>query len=226
VAASRQQAGPASAEVPQLRFSVEGAQSVRDAAVPTVQFELRIDAEGQAPIRSVMLDAQIQIEARRRGYDTADHEQLRELFGTPDRWGATLRTLPWIRTTVVVPPFDSSTRIALSVPCSYDLEVSGSRYFAGLRDGAVPLEFLFSGSVFYTTARGMLQTARIPWDSEVRFAMPVAVWRHAIDAHFPGSAWLRLARRSFDALCSYKAQHAFASWDEAIGALLAAAGDR
>ena len=35
------------------------------------------------------------------------------------------------------------------MPCTYDLEVAASRYLDALADGEVPLEFLFSGSVFY-----------------------------------------------------------------------------
>ena len=52
--------------------------------------------------------------------------------------------------------------------------------------------------------------------------MPVAVWRAAIDAHFPNSAWLRLDRERYERLCAYKARHAFESWEAAIDALLAA----
>ncbi len=221
--ASHQQVGAAWGEVPRLGFSVEEVTSVRYAAVPTLEFALRIEAQDQLPICSVLLDVQIQIAARQRGYDASTQAQLLELFGTPERWGTTLRTLPWIRTTVVVPPFDCRTVVALAVACSYDLEVSASRYFAALRDGVVPLELLFSGSVFYRTSRGALQTARIAWDSEVRFGMPARVWREAIDSHFPGSAWLRLGTDSFEALCTYKARHAFASWEAAIDSLLAGA---
>ena len=222
----REQLGAAWSSAPRLSFSVQGAESVRYAAVPTLEFALRIDAEPAAPISAVLLHAQIQIVARQRGYDADAQEQLLELFGNPERWGTTLRTLPWIGTTLAVPPFTGSTVVVLQVPCSYDLEVSASRYLAALHDGEVPLEFLFSGSVFYTTPRGALQTARIAWDHDVRFAMPVQVWRQAIDRHFPNSAWLRIGRDSFDALCSYKARHAFESWDAAIDSLLAGVQDR
>ncbi len=225
MAASPEQAGAAWGEVPRLSFGVHGVEAVRYAAVPTLEFALRIDAQDAVPIRSVLLDAQIQIAARERGYDAGAQQQLLELFGAPERWATTLRTLPWLRTTMVVPPFDGTTVVGLSVPCSYDLEVTASRYFAALDDGVVPLELLFSGSVFYTTPRGALQTARIAWDSEVRYGMPVQVWRQAIDAHFPRSAWLRIGTRSFDALCAYKARHAFESWDAAIDSLLAGVQD-
>ena len=69
-----------------------------------------------------------------------------ELFGTPERWSTTLRTLLWTRTTLVVPPFTDATEVVLPVACSYDLEVNAASYLSALEQGEVPLEFLFSGS--------------------------------------------------------------------------------
>ena len=211
--------------IPELSFAVQGADSLAYAAVPTLSFDLRIEASGGRPIRSVLLDVQIQIAARARGYEPAAQERLLELFGPVADWGVTLRTLPWLRTTAVVPAFSGATTVALTVPCTYDLEVTAARYLAALDDGFVPLELLFSGTVFFSGERGALQTARIAWDHEVHYALPVAVWRKTMDSHFPHSAWLRLGSESFGRLCAYKARHAFTSWDAAIDALLAAAQD-
>lgn len=211
---------PASpAVIPQLSFTVQRAQSLEPAAVPTLRFALRIDAEPQ-PIRSIVLDVQIQIAARRRAYSRAAEGRLGDLFGTPERWGTTLRTLPWLRTTTVVPAFEDTTEVDLLVPCTYDLEVTATAYFAALEDGLVPLEFLFSGSVFYAAPGGALQTARIGWDREADYALPVSVWRGMMDRHFAHSAWLRVGQESFDALCEFKARGQYTSWDEAIAALM------
>jgi hypothetical protein len=205
--------------VPELGFAVLDVRSADHAAVPTLLFMLEIEAAGRS-IRSILLDVQIQIAARQRPYGEAAQERLLELFGTPERWRTTLRTLPWLRTTAVVPPFEGSTVIELAVNCTYDLEVTASRYFAALEDGEVPLEFLFSGSVFFSGAHGGLQTVRISWDSDVDFRMPVAVWRQTMERHFPDSAWLLLRRDSYDRLCAYKARHAHESWEVAIDSLL------
>jgi hypothetical protein len=62
--------------------------------------------------------------------------------------------------------------------------------------------------------------ARISWEHEVDHQLPVAAWREAMDRHFPGGAWLRLGRGSFDRLCAYKARQAFESWDLAIDSLV------
>ena len=143
-----------------------------------------------------------------------------ELFGTPDRWGATLRTLLWTRTTLVVPPFTDSAEVTLPVACSYDLEANAANYLSGLQGGEVPLEFLFSGSVFYAGPGGMLQTTRISWEHEAEYRLPVSVWREAMDRHFPGAAWLRLGRPAFDRLRAYKAEHGLRTLEDAVERLL------
>ncbi len=211
----------AQGSIPELRFAVDGASSLDYAAAPTLRFALRVEVTSGHPIRSILLDAQIQIAARQRGYEPESQERLLELFGTPERWATTLRTLPWLRTTIVVPPFTDSTVVDLMVPCTYDLEVTATRYFAALSDGVIPLEFLFSGSVFFATPGGAMQTARIAWDHEVDYRLPVAVWKDTMARHFPDSAWLRLGSESFDRLCAYKARHAFESWEKTIDSLLA-----
>jgi uncharacterized protein DUF6084 len=106
------------------------------------------------------------------------------------------------------------------VTCTYDLEVVASRYLDALRDGEVPLEFLFSGSVFYADGDGRRQTARLSWESEAEYRLPVAVWKETMEAHFRGTAWLRLRKDSFDRLAAYKSRHALATWEDAVDALL------
>jgi hypothetical protein len=201
--------------VPELAFAIEGAERLEHTAVPTLSFALRIVSA--QPVRSILLDTQIQIAARRRPYDDAAKERLFELFGPVEQWGGSLRTLLWTRLTSVVPAFSGGTVAQLHVPCSYDLEVAGSRYFDALADGDVPLEFLFSGTVFYGTP---MQAARISWESEALFALPVRLWRETMAAHFPGSAWLRLGKERFDRLSAYRSRHALAGWEETVDALL------
>jgi hypothetical protein len=206
--------------IPELRFEVRGASSLDYAAIPTIAFELTIEAPGGREIRSLLLDVQIQIAARQRGYTPEAQARLFELFGAPEQWGRSLRTLPWTRTTVVVPPFTGCTVVDVQVPCTYDLEVTAARYFAALDDGEVPLELLLSGTVFFSSASGALQVTRISWDHELDFRMPVAVWRRAIERHFPNSAWLRVSRERFEALWAYKSRRALSSWDATLDALL------
>ena len=202
-----------------LHFAVRGAAPVAYAAVPTLGFAIEIESRGEQPIRSISLDVQIQIAARRRAYSDAEQPQLLDVFGAPERWSTTLRTLPWLRVTQVVPPFEGTTVVDLHVPCTYDFEVTAAKYLAALREGEVPLELLFGGTVFYT-AGGLLQTGMIDWSSEAEYRMPVAAWRDTMDMYFPGSAWLRLDRESFDRLYAYRARHALTSWEHALDRLL------
>jgi hypothetical protein len=201
-----------------LAFRVEGAEPLAFAAVPTLRFALAIESAGPEPIRSLLLDVQLQIAARRRSYAADEETGLLDLFGEPERWGTTLRTLLWTRTTLVVPAFEASTAVGLDVPCTYDFEVTAARYLAALSDGDVPLEFLFSGTAFY--GEGALRAERISWESEASYRLPVAVWRATMDQHFPGSAWLRLSRESLDRLAAYRGRHALPSWEATIDSLL------
>jgi hypothetical protein len=206
--------------IPELSFAVTGVSSPAYVAAPTMTFELEVAAEGAQSIRAVLLDVQIQIAARLRPYGEPEQERLAELFGAANRWATTLRTLPWSRTTVVVPPFSGTTTFEVPVACTYDLEVTSARYLASLEDGEVPLEFLFSGTIFYSASGGRLQTARIDWNREAQFRLPVSVWRQTMDRHFPGCAWVRMGQPSFDRLCAYKARNAHTSFDAAIESLL------
>jgi hypothetical protein len=48
----------------------------------------------------------------------------------------------------------------------------------------------------------------------------VEVWKQTMDLHFPGAAWLRMRRETFDALHRYRINQEFVSWDDAIERLL------
>ena len=138
--------------MPDLAFAVTGAGRLEHAAAPTVRFALRITSGGAA-VRAIVLDVQVRIAATRRAYPRAD-DRLFELFGARKDWGTTLRSLLWTRTTQSVPPFTGQTDVDLLVPCTYDLDVTATRYLDALPDGEVPLEFLFSGTVFYSADDG------------------------------------------------------------------------
>ena len=95
-----------------------------------------------------------------------------------------------------------------------------SRYFGGLREGEVPLEFLFSGTVFYSGAGGALQTARISWEKEASYRLPVAVWKQTMERHFPGTAWLRVSNETYERLSAERARRGDADFEGTLGALL------
>lgn len=205
---------------PELRIEVADADMHASAAVPTLRFALHIESTEGVAIRSLSLETRIEVAAPRRPYDDAEKERLVELFGRPDQWATSLRNLHWTNTTMSVPPFTGSTHVDMLVGCTYDFEVAVVKYFESLGKGEIPLEFLFSGAMFYAGDGGLLQIARISWETEAQFRMPVEVWRKMIDHYFPDSAWPQLGKDTVDRLYAYKARNTLRTLDDAVRALL------
>jgi hypothetical protein len=208
--------------VPDLDFAVEGAEALPFAAVPSILFKLRIENLGEEPVRSVALSTQVRIAATQRHYEAAEQSRLLEVFGETHRWGSTLRSLLWTHTTLQIPPFSGSTVVDMPVTCTYDFEVVSAKYFNALESGEVPLELLFSGTVFYAGEGEGLQIARISWEKEAQFRMPVRVWKETMAHYFPNSAWVRLRKDAFDRLYDYKSRRGLPTWEATVEALLQA----
>ncbi len=121
---------------------------------------------------------------------------------------------------MVVPSFTGSTLVDLPVPCTFDFNVAATKYFAGLEDGEVPLNLLFSGTVFYASDDDSLQIAQIPWDKEARYRLPVEVWKQMMDLYYPNSAWLCLRKDVFDRLYRFKVRQGIPTWEQALEAIL------
>jgi Family of unknown function (DUF6084) len=203
--------------VPDLNFTVESAQAVQHAAAPLLAFKLRVKNSGaEDAIHTVALRAQIQLDVTRRHYTTEEQARLQDLFGEPERWGQTLRSLLWTHATMVIPQFAKETVAELQVPCSFDFNVAATKYFYGLTDGELPLTFLFSGTVFYPSSEGQLQVAPISWDKEAKSRLPLKVWRDVINHYYPNSAWLYLRRDVFDRLYQYKVRNGIPTWEQVL----------
>ena len=207
--------------MPDLNFSIEGAAAVPYAVSPTLVFKLRIAAADRAQlIHTVALRCQIQIDVARRRYTPDEQARMRDLFGEPERWGQTLRPLLWTHANVVVPGFQGDTLADLPVPCTFDFNVAATKYFDGLSDGEIPLQFLFSGTVFYADEFEALQIAPISWEQEAKFRLPVKIWRDMMEAYYPNTVWLNLHRDVFDRLNEYKTQHGIPTWERALERIL------
>jgi hypothetical protein len=203
----------------ELTFDCVGAHPDKYAVAPSMSFALRIAETTGQKVDSIALRCQIRIEPARRRYSDAEAERLNDLFGETQRWADTLKPLQFATVATMVPGFTGSTDIDLPVMLSYDLEIGSVRYFAGLDDGQVPLLLLFSGTVF-SVAEGRLQVQQVPWSKEASYRLPVSVWREAIDAHFPNSAWIKMTRETLDELQRFKTSQALPTWDATITALL------
>lgn len=214
--------------MPELNFQVEGVEPQRSAAVPLLLFKLRLTEAMTAddrptPIHMIALRCQVRIEPARRRYSVAEQERLLDLFGTPERWGQTLRPLPWTHLSVLAPSFTGSHCLDLPVPCSYDFCLVATKYFDALEDGDIPLCFLFSGTIFYRTEEDLLQVAQISWEKEATFRLPAATWRGLMDLYYPRSAWLCPRKDVFDGLNQYRSRQGLPTWEQALERLLTTA---
>jgi hypothetical protein len=217
--------------MPDLNFRVEGAEPQRFSVEPLMTFKLRVSEAVPAgarptPVHAVVLRCQVRIEPARRRYAGAEKERLLDLFGTPERWGQTLRPMLWTHVGVVVPSFEGGCVVDLPVPCSSDFNLAATKYFAALEGDDVPLCFLFSGTIFYEAEGGALRVAQISWEKEASFRLPAATWRGLMDQHYPNSAWLCLRKDVFDRLSMYKSRRGLPTWEQALERLLSGAEDQ
>lgn len=204
-----------------LDFTVENVRVEPCSAVPLLLFRLRVINRTPAfAIENVMLNCQIRIESHRRAYDMQERERLVELFGGPQSFASSLRSLLWTHASLCMPGFDGECNVDLPVPCSFDFNVAATKYFYGLGDGEAPLNLLFSGSVFYRDAEEALQIDQISWTKEAPFPLPMKIWQSMMDHHYPRSAWLRLSREAFEQLHLYKRRKGLATFEQALQHLL------
>jgi Family of unknown function (DUF6084) len=207
--------------MPDLNFKVTGVEPAARGLIPLLHFHLEVTNSPETElIQAVILQAQVQIQSAHRPYDDEEREKLVDLFGTPDRWGQTLRNRLWAHANVSVRPFTRSTGAVLPIQCTYDLNVTATKYFYALKEGEVPLLFLFSGTIFYAAPDGRLQVQQISWDKECLYLMPVRVWQALMEHHYPNSAWVSLHRQVFERLYAYKRRQGLPTWEQTIERLL------
>jgi hypothetical protein len=196
----------------------------RYAAAPTVVLKMQATERGGQRVHAVALRCQVRVEPVRRSYGAGEAAKVVDLFGDRDRWGSTMQPMQLAFLAQVLPTFTGSCDFELVLPLSYDIEVAANKYLAALEEGEVPLILLFSGTVF-SGALGSLSVQPVPWHKETQVRMPVAIWREAMDAHFPGQAWLRLGRSTYDDLATYRGRHGLVGWDDVVARLLREAGE-
>jgi hypothetical protein len=207
--------------MPDLDFKILGVEAANYGIVPLLQFNLEIrNQPTEQVIQSVVLQAQIQLQPTQRAYQSAEKEKLGELFGTPERWGQTLRARLWTHATANVRQFSERTETVLSVPCTYDLNVAPTKYFYALEGGEVPLLFLFSGTIFYLAPDERLQIQQVSWNKECAYRMPISTWQEMMNEHYPNTAWLSLDRGLFERLYAFRRREGLADWEQTITRLL------
>ncbi|HXH77580.1 DUF6084 family protein [Nocardioides sp.] len=193
------------------------------AAAPQLTARLRIKETSGETIHAIALRCQVRIEPQRRRYEGADESGLRALFGDRDRWVDTLKPFLWMQCNAMVQGFTDITEVDLALPCTYDFEVTGSRYLHAVGEGDIPIVFLFSGTVFTKGANGF-GVVQVPWDCEASYQLPVRAWQQMIASYYPNTGWIRLDHDVVTALAEFKAQHGLTTWEETVRSLLATRG--
>ncbi|WP_369829712.1 DUF6084 family protein [Mycobacterium sp. E2479] len=186
---------------------------------PILTARVEVTASGDDPVHAIALRCQVRIEPLRRSYSDAEAAGLTDLFGGRERWASTQRTFLWQHCATMVPGFTGHTTATLPLECTYDFEVAAAKYLHALRDGALPLQFLFSGTIFVKSERGF-SVQQVSWDCEDNYAMPVTVWRDLIAQHYPNSGWIRLSHETIAQLADYKSSHGMLDFDHAVTSLL------
>jgi hypothetical protein len=203
-----------------LDFAVLGARPVKYAAAPMLTLDLQINENAGREVYMVALSIQLMIDPARRRYDDATRERLVELFGTPERWAVTTRSLVWARLDVVVPAFTGTTTVPVPISCHYDLELAAAKYLHSLPDGEAPLGLHFNGMIYYPDGAGRLQMVLIPWSKSIDFRMPVSVWQETIGHYYPGTAWVAVRTDTLEALQREKLARGLATLDACVSELL------
>jgi hypothetical protein len=210
---------------PDLDFNVLGVRPVKYAAAPMLTIDLQVSEPAGREVYMVALTIQLMIEPARRSYDDHTRERLVELFGAPERWAVTTRSLVWAKLDVLVPAFTGSTTVTVPLSCHFDLELAAAKYLHSLPDGEAPLALHFNGMIYYPGADGGLQMVLIPWSKSIDFRMPVSVWRETIAHYYPGTAWIAVGSLTFDALQREKLKRGLATLDACISDLVSEAPD-
>jgi hypothetical protein len=203
-----------------IEFEVLGARPVKYAAAPMLSFDLQVTETAGAPVYMIALTVQLMIEPARRRYDDATRERLVELFGAPERWAVTTRSLVWAKLDVLVPAFTGAITVTVPLACHYDLELAAAKYLHSLPDGEAPLALHFNGMIYYPGDDGGLQMTLIPWSKSIDFRMPVSVWQETIAHYYPGTAWVAVRADTFEALQREKLARGLATLDACVSSLL------
>src|SRR5580692_929951 len=192
------------------------------AITPMLTARIAVSVPGDQPVHAIALRCQVRIDPLRRGYSDDEAAAVTDLFGPRERWATTQHTFLWQHCAAMIPGFTGTTEVPLPLECTYDFEVTAAKYLHALRDGLVPLQFLFSGTVFTAGQRGF-SVQQVSWDCEDHYDMPVAVWRALIGLHYPNTGWVRLSHDAVAALAAYKSARGLLSIEDAVTTLLSAA---
>jgi hypothetical protein len=201
-----------------LQLAVVDAEAAQGAGSPGLDLVLHAEVGSALRVYTIALRCELAIEPARRRYDAATRARLSDLLGGDER-GTTTPRLAWSQADVLVPSFRGATDLRLRQPCTFDPAAPLTRYCAALRDGAIPLVFHFSGTIFLVGDDGRLELEPVPWNASAEFELPVETWR-AAGAGRPDVATIRLHTDTLAALARFRSQRGLATFDDAVAELL------
>ncbi len=217
-------AGPAVSDAPwagpEPEFTVLGVRAVRHAAAPQLTLDLQVCEPSGRQVYMIALSINVMIEPARRSYDDATRARLHELFGEPERWALTTRSLVWSQLDVLVPAFTGVTTVPIPIAASYDLELAATKYLHALPEGVAPMALHFNGTIYYQADDGRLQMVLVPWNTSIDFRLPVSVWRETIEHYYPNTGWVALTLANLRALQEVKRRRGLTTLDATVEALV------
>ena len=205
-----------------LSFTCRSVEADPYAAAPTVLLRLAVTGSPGLQVHALALRCQVQVEPGQRGHSAAEGARVAEIFGGPERWDTTMGRLQLGFVERVLPGFTGSCEVDLPLALSYDVDVAAHKYLAALDSDAgddIWLALMFSGTAF-AVEDGSMRVDPVPWHASASARLPVAQWRAAMDAHFPGQAWMRVSRETYHRLAAARAEAGDTSWDETLDRLL------
>ena len=170
--------------MPEVKFESGDITSVRQPAGPALIVDLRLTASES--VERMMLQCQLHIDAPKRRYSAVEQGRLHDLFGDPERWSRTMRSLPWGSVSVVIPRFQDRFSWPISIPCDFDFHTGPYNFFRALDEGSVPLSLLFRGTIFYRSENGDLRVQPISWNTEANAILTTEVWRQVLNLRAAG----------------------------------------
>ncbi len=209
---------------PALEFRVAEVAPQEYAALPTLLLTLEVVRTGGAPVRALSLTTAVRLDPARAQPPPAAREALRELFGPPREWARAMRPLPWLRATAQVPAFGDRALVTVALPCGTEEELAVTKYLRAVREGGVPLDLLFNGTVFHTAPGGGLRATALPATAQAAHDMPAALWHDLVARYHQGSPWLRVPHETWQRLDAYRVHRVLGSTGDALRDLLDRSG--
>ena len=172
-------------------------------------------------VYTIALTAQINIEPARRRYDAETRAALVELFGAPERWGATTKSFLWTQVSTLVPSFTGDDHVHDAGPVHLRPRAGRRQVPLRVPDGEVPLAFHFTGIGALRRRRPAAADRRsCRGRCSADWRMPVATWREMMQHYYPDGGWVRLHDDTIAALSRRRAARGLPSFDACVAELL------